>query len=103
MLHLPVNSRQEREHRMDEVAELDQLRAENAAALSRIMANGKQVNGLREHYMLVLLEWLCADELVHLKVTHERWVATQLATAEREITSRRLQVPGPPRNGRDML
>lgn len=77
-------------------AERAALADQNQAALSEIQARGQQVNGLTEHYIMTLLEYLAGEELVHIRLEHEIWVGEMLEEIRQAADRLLLTRKGPP-------
>lgn len=68
----------------DETTTHGELAKSNGARLQRLATQGTTIGGLREGYMLRLLEHLVGADLNDVKVVHELWVADQLDVAEQK-------------------
>lgn len=69
----------------DELAERDGLGRSNVNRINNLAQKNMQPQGIREHYMTAMLEYLVGDELDKIKLEHERWCAVQLDELERKI------------------
>jgi hypothetical protein len=79
------------EQELNDIAELSALTEANGALAAKLRANGAQISESGWHYVICLLETLLAtspvDLLLPAKLAHERWMAEQLAGAERSYES----------------
>jgi hypothetical protein len=79
------------EQELNDIAELSRLAEENGAKAAKLRENGAQISEAGWHYVICLLETLLAtspiDLLLPAKLAHERWMAEQLAAAERSYAS----------------
>ena len=79
------------EQELNDIAELSRLAEENGAKAAKLRENGAQISEGGWHYVICMLETLLAtspvDLLLPAKLAHERWMAEQLAAAERSYES----------------
>lgn len=76
---------------MDDIKEeTDRLQKLNGDTLGRITRAGKVVNGLSDHWMIIMLEHLCEPETAWLRLQHEKWCADYLGKVESNIAREKL-------------
>lgn len=69
----------------------EEIGADNVRRLNILAQRGQQVQGLREHYIIALLEHLVShrafgeEELEEVRLNHELWVREQLNALEPKI------------------
>jgi hypothetical protein len=83
------------------MAEVDwqELNKNNAGRLQRLAQQGTQVQGLREAYMVTMLEALLGDRLDEARLAHELKVADQLDSIEKQSARAHLLSPLAQQNG----